>query len=103
MHYNVKARFDESSAAEFFKKLIDGTIASQKPDGQEIIASMQRAKIDADGVVRWNELCYCNTPLEHERQTVYDHFFSEFEAKESPSDENFEGQPFMEYLRQMAK
>ena len=102
MRYSVKARFDESGASAFFKQLTDGTIETQKPDGREIIASMQRAKIDAQGVVRWNELCYCPTPLEHERQTVYDHFFSDFEAKESQSDENFEGQPFMEYLRQLA-
>jgi hypothetical protein len=33
MIYKVKARFKEVSAAEFQRKLLDGTIAHQKPDG----------------------------------------------------------------------
>lgn len=76
MLYAVTARFKPDTAAEFLRKLRDGTIENQKPDGKEIVASMKRAVIGDDGIVRWSEKCYCPTPLEHERETVYDRFLA---------------------------
>ncbi len=81
MHYSVTARFCSDTAAEFHRLLTDGTIKSQKPDGKEIVASMKRAKIDGKGIVRWSEVCYCPTPLEHERATVYDRFFDDIQTE----------------------
>ena len=103
MHYRVTARLIEETAAEFFRKLSDGSIADQKPDGREIIASMQRARIDPSGDICWSERCYCATPLEHERQTVYDQYFREMTTVEIAQDAEprFEGQPLMEYLEQL--
>ena len=43
--YSVKARYSKEKMKEFYQKLTDGTIQNQKPDGQEIINSMKRAKI----------------------------------------------------------
>ncbi len=103
MHYAVKAHFDTESAGEFFRKLTDGTIQNQKPDGSEIVKSMHRAKIDESGVVRWSEVCYCPTPLQHERQTVYDHHFTELETEEIEDYIEYEGQAFMEYLQRLMK
>lgn len=34
MLYRVRAGFSEEKMPEFFKKLTDGSIAEQKPDGQ---------------------------------------------------------------------
>ena len=102
MHYTVVAKFNQARATEFLGKLTDGTIQNQKPDGKEIIASMDRARIDADGLVRWSELCYCATPLEHERQTVYDHYFSDLQTQEVDEHTDAEGQPFMEHLKHLA-
>ena len=45
MFYAVRARFDEKVVPEFYKKLTDGTVQNQKPDGIEIVESMKRAKI----------------------------------------------------------
>jgi len=81
----------------------DGTIESQKPDGKEIVASMKRAKIDEAGIVRWSELCYCPTPLEHERATVYDRFFEDIETEEIDGQREFEGEDFMEYLARLSR
>ena len=81
MHYVVSARLKPGNADELLAKLTDGTIANQKPDGQEIVESMQRAKIGEDGLVHWSEVCYCPTPLQHERATVYDRHFAEFQAE----------------------
>lgn len=98
MHYTVTAHFISETAADFLRKLTDGTIESQKPDGKEIVASMQRAVIDEDGVVRWSEACYCPTPLEHERETVYDQHFTDLETEEVERYVEIEGRPFMEFL-----
>ena len=35
MIYKVKARIIEDNIGEFYRKLTDGTIAKQKPDGNE--------------------------------------------------------------------
>ena len=98
MLYAVTARFNSDTAAEFHRLLTDGTIESQRPEGKEIMASMQRARIDEQGIVRWSEVCYCPTPLEHERETVYDRFFSDIETKEVSGHMEFGGQDFMERL-----
>ncbi len=65
MHYTITARFKRETAAEFHRRLIDGTLENQKPEGTEIVASMRRAKVDREGVVRWSEVCYCPMPLQH--------------------------------------
>ena len=80
--YEVSARFKTVTAGEFHEKLTNGTVENQKPDGREIVASMNRARIDDSGVVHWSELCYCSTPLAHERATVYDQHFTELETTE---------------------
>jgi len=103
MQYAVTSRLIPATAAEFHRLLTDGTIESQKPDGKEIVASMNRAKIDEEGVVRWSEVCYCPTPLEHERATVYDRFFTDIEATDIDGHMEFEGQHFMEYLVRLAE
>ena len=100
MHYVVSARLKPGNADELLAKLTDGTIANQKPDGQEIVESMQRAKIGEDGLVHWSEVCYCPTPLQHERATVYDRHFAEFQAEPVEDYVEFEGEPFMDHLRQ---
>lgn len=99
MHYAVCGQFLGEKSAEFLQLLTDGTIVSQKPDGKEIVASMQRAVVDEEGLVRWSEVCYCPTPLEHERTTVYDHFFSELETREIDGYQEFQGEPFMLFLK----
>ena len=99
MIYLVKARFRTETASQFLGKLTDGTVANQKPDGQEIIASMNRARIDDTGVVRWSELCFCPSPLAHERATLYDQHFTDLETEPTDAHNEFDGQPFMEFLK----
>ena len=54
MIYSVKAKFIEDKMGEFYRKLTDGTIQNQKPDGQEIIDSMKRAKITESNIIQWS-------------------------------------------------
>ena len=94
----VKAKFDYTKAKEFHKKLTDGTIQRQRPDGPEMVNSMNRASIDGNGNVNWTELCYCPTPLMHERTTVYDLYFRDMTTEPIKNHKEFEGKSFMKRL-----
>lgn len=102
MIYSIKAKFIEEKMKEFFQNLTDGTIENQKPDGTEILSSMKRAKIIEPGIIQWSEMCFCSAPLKHERQTVYDKFFSNMEIKNIDDYEEFEGESFFDYLKGLA-
>jgi len=80
MLYKVTATYKQNLLKEFFTKLTDGTIANQEPDGSEMIASMKRAKLQDDKSAEWYENCFCAVPLNHERTTVYDSYFSDFKT-----------------------
>lgn len=102
MIYWVKAKYIDEKLPELYKRLNDGSITNQEPDGKEIFQSMKRAKVTAPGVVQWCEKDFCPTPLEHERETVYDNFFTEFET--TPVDDYlpFKGKSFWNLLKAKA-
>ena len=98
MYYLVHGELREETAGELRRLLHDGTIARQKPDGQEIVESMERAVVTESGVVEWSEVCYCATPLQHERSTVYDRFFDHLTTEPVEGYQSHVGRPFLEYL-----
>ena len=99
MLYAVSAKLIPARAGEFFARLTDGSIAAQRPDGQEIVAAMGRACVGSDGTVRWTETCFCPTPLKHERETVLDRYFTDIEADPTDAPTAIHGEPFMEQLQ----
>ena len=101
--YSVKARCIEEKMKEFYQKLADDTIQNQKPDGQEIINSMKRAKITEPNVIQWSEMYFCSPPLKHERETVYDHFIDDIETKVIDEYVEYEGELFMDVLTKHSK
>lgn len=102
MIYHVRARFRTDTAAVFLTKLIDGTIAGQRPDGAELMASMERAVVNANGDTEWSELCYCDPPLAHERATVLDQHFDDIRTEPIEAYGQYEGRAFMDHLRMLA-
>jgi len=96
--YSIKARFIEEKTREFYQKLTDGTIKNQEPDGNEIIESMKRAKITAPNVIEWSEMCFCSTPLKHERETIYDNFLIDFKTTRIDDYVEYAGEFFMDFL-----
>ena len=98
MIYDVQAKFIEGKEKEFYQLLNSETLKNQKPDGYEIIVSMHRAVFDSSGLVRWTELCYCPSPLYHERSTVFDKYFIDIKTKIIEKHEKFEGKSFMEHI-----
>ncbi|MCP5053937.1 MAG: hypothetical protein GY940_42610 [bacterium] len=103
MIYRVKANVIEKKAGEFYRKLTDGTILEQRPDGSEIVASMRRAKFTGPGVIEWFETCYCHSPLYHERQTVYDFYLTGITTQLVEEKGDVDGDSFWSYLRNAAK
>ncbi len=103
MNYSVKAQYIEEKMGEFYQKLTDGTIQNQKPDGQEIVNSMKRAKITAPKIIQWSEMCFCPTPLKHERETVYNHFLTDLETKTIDDYVEFDGESFFDFLERQFK
>jgi hypothetical protein len=101
--YSVKARCIEEKMKEFYQKLTDGTIQDQKPDGQEIVNSMKRAKIIEPNVIQWSEMCFCSPPLKHERETVYNQFLEDVETKAIEEYAEYDGELFMDFLEKQSK
>jgi hypothetical protein len=58
MIYKVKARVIDETIGEFYCKLADGSVAKQRPDGEEIVASMKRAVLTGPGMAEWYEMCF---------------------------------------------
>ena len=98
MIYRVTARFKLATAGELRRKLDDGTIAAQHPDGQEMVDSLRRAVVKDDGEVMWSERCYCQPPLTHERATILDHYFNDLTTEAIEGYERYDGRPFVDYL-----
>jgi len=99
MIYKVQARFIEGKREEFYKLINSVKLKIQWPDGPYIIGAMKKATIDSSGLVRWTELCYCPSPLWHERKTVYDKFFTDMETEVVDKHEDFEGESFIDSIR----
>ena len=98
MRYHVKATILEEKMVEFYQKLSDGTITSQKPDGQEIVSSIRKGILTKPLVVEWCETCFCERPLAHERETVYDQYFHDMKIIEINDNPEMDGQSFWDYL-----
>ena len=103
MIYKVQAKFIEERLGDFYEKLTDGTINNQRPDGQEMVDSMKRAKITTPVVVEWFEMCFCPTPLQHERKTQYDFYFSDIETELVEDYGKVEGKSFWSYMESFKK
>jgi len=103
MIYKVKARVIEETIGEFYRKLADGTVSKQRPDGEEIVASMKRAVLTAPGVAEWYEMCFCPTPLYHERQTQYDLYFTDMTAEPAEARGEIKGASLWSYMASKAE
>lgn len=103
MIYRVRARLKPGTEAAFLRRLTDGSVERQKPDGEEIVESMQRAVITDAGEVVWTETCYCSPPLAHERATVLDHYFDALSAEPVKDHLHQPGTPLMRHLRHVAR
>ena len=98
MLYKVKAKLIGKKIDIFYKKLLDGTIYNQHPDGKEIITSMKGAKLTNFQFVEWFENCGCSPPLKHERETQYDYYFSNMKVELADKIVKINGKSFWSYM-----
>ena len=103
MTYKVKAKLVDATIGEFYRKLADGTVAKQRPDGEEIIASMKRAVLTGPGVAEWYEMCFCSTTLHHERETQYDFYFTDMTTAEAEGYGEIQGASLWSYMASRAE
>jgi hypothetical protein len=103
MIYKVRARVIDDTIGEFYRKLADGTVAKQRPDGEEIVASMKRAVLTGPGVAEWYEMCFCPTPLSHERQTQYDFYLTDMTTETAEGYGDIRGESLWSYMASEAE
>ena len=99
----VKAKLVDATIGEFYRKLADGTVAKQRPDGEEIVASMKRAVLTGPGVAEWYEMCFCSTPLHHERETQYDFYFTDMTTEPAKEYGEIQGASLWSYMASRAE
>lgn len=99
MLYKVKAKINKERMGVFWDALNDGRIESVEPDGPFIIKAMKDALMTDDDTVEWYEACYCDTPLKHERESVYDKYMYNFHTElKFEISNDIVGESFWEYL-----
>jgi len=64
---------------------------------------MKRAKITAPKMIQWSEMCFCPTPLKHERETIYNNFLTDLETKTIDDYVEFDGESFFDFLEKQFK
>ena len=102
MYYKVEAKFHKENLGAFFADLTNGTIFHQQPDGSTIVKAMKEAIMIGDNKLSWYESCLCETPLKHERETVYDKYFYDFQTTATQEAKNdIQGDSFWAYLEKL--
>ncbi len=101
MKYKVTASPLKDKMPAFYEALTNGTVQNQKPDGAEIVSAMRQAKFTSPDSIEWYETCFCPSPLQHERETVYDQYLTNIEAQLVEKTGEIEGEAFWSYLEQV--
>jgi hypothetical protein len=63
---------------------------------------MKRAVMTEPGVAEWYEMCFCTTPLNHERQTQYDFYFSDMRTEPVEEYGEIQGASLWSYMASKA-
>lgn len=66
MRYLVTARVKPGRHRPLLEAIHDGSLGRGSVAEGEYLSNMTEARLEADGRVRWVEVCYCPTPLEEE-------------------------------------
>jgi len=74
MRYLVTSRVRPGKEAALLKAIDDGSLGRGSVAGGEYLRNMTDAKLRADGMARWVEVCFCREPLEEERPYWEEYF-----------------------------
>jgi len=103
MLYHVKAKYIEEKLSEFYSLLTSGEVEKLHTAGSSIVKAMLEDAVETEpGTIEWTEKCFCETPLELERDLVFDTFLTDMETAPVEDSLNFSGTPFSEILKKNA-
>jgi hypothetical protein len=74
VRYLVTARVKPGRDETLERAIDEGTLGHGSVAEGEYLRNMSEARVDADGLVRWVEVCYCPTPLQEEREYWEEYF-----------------------------
>ena len=74
MRYLVTARVKPGQSQALRTAIENGSVGRGSVAGDEYLRNMEAAREDADGRVKWVEVCYCPTPLAEEQEYWREHF-----------------------------
>ena len=87
MRYLVKARVKPEQHEALLQAIEDGTLGKGSIAGDEYLHNMQQARIAANGVAQWVEVCFCDTPLDEERP-YWEKYFELLSVKDAHARRN---------------
>ena len=67
MRYLVRAKVKPNRSRALLDAIERRTLGRGSVAEGEYLRNMQRARVDADGTVKWVEVCFCAKPLDEER------------------------------------
>src|SRR6185295_8710157 len=65
--YLVRAKLRDGRERALLAAISRGTLGRGSVAEGEYLRNMADARVGADGVVKWVEVCFCTTPLDEER------------------------------------
>jgi hypothetical protein len=74
MRYLVKARVKTGREEALLQAIAEGTLGQGSVAGDEYLHDLQQARVEADGITKWIEVCFCAVPLQEERPYWEEYF-----------------------------
>src|SRR5262245_38552934 len=87
MRYLVKARLKPGWEKALLEAIDSGALGRGSVAGDEYQHNMQQARLAADGLAHWVEVCFCATPLQEERP-YWEEFFDLVSIRDAHSRRN---------------
>jgi hypothetical protein len=87
MRYLVKAKVKPGQEKPLLAAIESGTLGRGSVAGGEYLDDMAKARIRADGVCSWVEVCFCATPLQEERP-YWEQYFDLLRIKDAHARKN---------------
>ncbi len=87
MRYLVKAKVKPGREKDLLHAIESGTLGHGSIAGDEYLDDMQKARLQADGVCTWVEVCFCPTPLQEER-SYWEEYFELVQIKDAHARKN---------------
>ena len=87
MRYLVKAKVKSGQEKPLLAAIESGTLGRGSVAGEEYLDDMAKARIGADGICRWVEVCFCATPLQEERP-YWEQYFDLLRVKDAHARKN---------------